>query len=168
MEATVEASSAPWVLRDFAPGDEAFIFATWLRSYRASRIAGALEPELYFFEQQKVIARLLKSADVRVASSPDEARQIFGWIVGKRPDARPPAIAVVHYLFVKGEYLEMGLGRKLLAEIVPPAGASVFFTHMPPATSPVDRNGRKQRLAGHDVLKHLAPNAVYNPYLAFR
>jgi GNAT superfamily N-acetyltransferase len=155
------------VERGMRVNDEPLIFATWLNSYAQSAAGRMVDRPLYFYEQKRVIERLLMTSDVILAANGDLPDQAYGWIVGEKPTVDAPEIAIVHFMFVKSEYREMGIARALLARII--GGAQqVFFTHLPPKPTRPKTKTRAVIGTPGELVQKLQPRAVYNPYLAYR
>lgn len=158
------------VLRAAGAEDRNYILATWLNCFFLSRIARMMDRPLYFFEQKRVILRLLERSSTVVAANPEEPSQIFGFIVGEAPQDLPAVsetvrAAIVHYCYVNSLYRENGLGRRLVRELVGDA-SKIFFTHLPPIDVPASANGRKPITPG-ELVQRVAPGALFDPYLAF-
>lgn len=151
-------SDSLWVYRDYNPTtDEAFIYATWIDSFRESAFAEQLRPHTYAKGQHALIAGILKrpNAHITVACAPDNIAQIYGWICWEvARDA-----FVLHYVLTKRrpvDYQRMGVARGLikpLAELSRP----IYLSHL--------------THAGRDILnKHpmekVALCLAYSPYLA--
>ena len=75
------ANKLPIDIRDMIESDVSFIFNTWLKSYRKSRITEGIENPIYFSEHHKIIEELLKRCDVVVASASDDSSIIYGYLV---------------------------------------------------------------------------------------
>lgn len=93
------------------PGDQAFVYATWLQSYRKlSDFAKPIPSELYFLGQHDRIERLLSKGRLDVAVPEGETANvhtILGYCLteGTR----------LHWLYVKGNWRRMGVASRLLA-----------------------------------------------------
>jgi hypothetical protein len=134
-------------IRPHTPGDEAFIFATWLRSYRhSSDFAKPISNSVFFPLHHAVIQRILDRSSTRVSvacssSSPDT---VLGYLVTE-DFVRP----VIHFAYVKRDFRRQGILTLLLKE----AGLEpnrCFYTH-------------RTHTASH--FEKLYPGLSYNPYL---
>lgn len=104
--------------------DLAFIFSSWLKSFRESEFAKGIPTSLYYREHHRLIERLLERAQVLVACNPESPSQIYGWICFERSRAR-----VIHYVYVKQPFRELGIAKRLLEAAL--AGEEGFFyTHL--------------------------------------
>jgi GNAT superfamily N-acetyltransferase len=164
METRQHAEEAPLVIRDGEEDDRPYILSTWLNAFALSRTARMIDRPLYFVEQKKVIERLLTRSRVRVAVNPEDLNHIFGYIVGEPPFES--GIALVHYCYVKSDYRELGIGRRLIRSITEGARRALF-THLPPATIERPRDSKKLPVTPGELVQKLCPGAVFNPYAAF-
>lgn len=108
--------------RPFVASDHNFILNSWLKSWRNGPLR-SIPNEQYYAEQTFVVQQLLANSRVTVACSPDDAEQIFGYIVSQDS----PAGRYVHYLYVKLPYRQVGIARALLEQAA--LAAPVFTTH---------------------------------------
>lgn len=121
--------------------DHAFVYATWLRSYRQlSDFAKPIEKDVYFPHQHDRIQRLLERGrlDVAVLDEQDGWHTVIGYCVTDG--------LLLHWVYVKGTWRRMGIARALLA-----SKSLQEFTHL---TYDFD----------HLAKKH--PQWKYNPYRA--
>jgi hypothetical protein len=140
------AEELPIAIRKAAPSDISFIFSSWLKSFRDSRFASAITTTIYYTEHHKVVERLLKTCDVYVACNPKDGTELFGYICAEKVDG----ILVVHYIYVKNTYRQLGLAKTLLNQFSHNPSAAAIFTHNTRAS---------EKLASRF-------NFVYSPYLA--
>jgi|SRR5271165_1933475 len=126
--------------------DHAFIYATWLRSYRHdSNFARKINNDIYYEFHHKVIERILERASIQVLCSADDPYTIFGYLVWEVLPVHPTA-PIVHYLYIKMPFRKMGLGKELFTVVA--NYGTLIFTHY---TSVVDK-------VKNDTW-------LYNPYL---
>lgn len=125
--------------------DANFIFNSWLRSYRNSPFARNISNTIYFNEQHKLLEELVKTCKVVVACNESDTSQIYGYIVGDNIDG----FLVIHYLYVKQSFRNMGIGKSLLNMFDHDIDKAAIYTHH---TKIADR---------------LAPrfNLIYHPYV---
>src|SRR5690349_7490122 len=105
------AISSPLVrVVDGNDSDHAFVYATWLQSFRSlSDFAKPIPKDIYFPHQHDRIERLLKRAKLEVAipaGESDRLHTILGYAVTDG--------ALLHWLYVKGNWRRMGIGSELL------------------------------------------------------
>jgi len=96
-------------LRNIQQDDVAFIFHSWLKSFRNGRMPSKVDNGIYFTEHHKLIERLVKRCTVTLAVDPKEPGNILGYIVYERIDG----IFILHYIYVKHTFRNMGIGREL-------------------------------------------------------
>lgn len=128
--------SLPIAIRQAHSGDLAFIYSSWLRSFKGSRDKH-VSPEVYFEGQHELIGNLLDSANTTalVATPAYDAGIILGWCV-KTNDT-------LHYVYVKEAFRRMGIAKLLV-------GSFTQHSHLTPYGA--------KALADY--------TSTYNPYLA--
>lgn len=135
-----------WLIRDAVPGDLAFIYNSWLLSYRDDSILALDTSRTIFFDQYSlVVDNLLETSNVLVACKQDEENVIFGYLVyeGK----------VAHYAFVKEAFRELGIAQSLVAEAFGEGELSqLICTHRTQSSKPIFED--------HKFL-------IYNPFLLY-
>jgi GNAT superfamily N-acetyltransferase len=105
-----EIETVPIQIRYAGKEDEAFIFATWLNSYRKSGFARNIRSSVYFPNHHKLVTALVGKSMVVVATNPEDDAHIYGWACAEVGMEMP----IVHYVFVKELYRGFGIGKKLL------------------------------------------------------
>jgi len=137
----------PIRLRPACKDDIPLIFNSWLKSYRNSLFARFIDNTIFFTEHHKIIEKLLASNDVIVACNQEDPSQVYGYICAGKVDG----FFVLHYIYVKHTYRNMGIGRELLN----------WFSHDPSTASIYTHHTRTaERLCGKF-------NFIYHPYLIF-
>lgn len=96
----------PVKLRPMRDLDTPLIFSSWLRSYRPSADP-KVDKDVYYREHHKVVERLLREAEVVVATAEGDDDTVVGWVCSSP--------GVLHYVYVKEAFRRMGLGTWLLA-----------------------------------------------------
>ncbi len=92
-----------WQIREALPNDIAFIYATWLNSYRAdSHYRKTCTKYIFFKEYPKVIDHILNRARTLVACLKDDSNVIIGYLTYEDPRA-------AHYAFTKEGFRQMGV-----------------------------------------------------------
>jgi GNAT superfamily N-acetyltransferase len=137
--AYVRKEECPIALRDGSRDDWAFVYATWLRQMkRCSRFTKCIPNDVFFPAHHRSIERvLMRGATLSIAADPESDVTIWGYIVSEAD--------VVHFLYVKGEFRERGIARRLLSK----AGRKLQFS---------------QWTDGANLLLKNYPQAIYNPY----
>lgn len=109
------------------PEEFAFIFDSWARSFRKSPWAGCVPNHLWDQVSRECAKSLLdRGARALVAVTPIEGRpderRVMGYSIYE-PDRR-----VLHWLYVKEDFRDMGVGRTLL-EATCPGEDDWIYTH---------------------------------------
>ena len=97
------------LIRDYnAVADERFIYATWIKSFRDSSFCRAVPAPIYERSQRQRIGNILSrdTTYILIATPKDTPELILGYLVGESPN-------VIHYLYVKKDYRQLGLTDKL-------------------------------------------------------
>ena len=134
-------------LRPMIEDDLPFLFNSWLKSYRFSHFGEKITTTIYFEDHHKVIDNILKNNQVVMACSPEDPSQLYGYIVVGREDD----ILVLHFIYVKHTFRNMGIGKTLLDAVGHSSDVASVYTH-------------HTRMADKLSAKY---NFVYHPYLMF-
>tara|TARA_R100000005_G_scaffold68197_1_gene36170 strand:- start:248 stop:709 length:462 start_codon:yes stop_codon:yes gene_type:complete len=134
-------------LRPLIDDDLPFLFSSWLKSYRSSHFAEKITNTIYFEDHHKIIERIIENSKVLVACNPSDPSQLYGYSVSGEEDE----VLVVHFLYVKHTFRNMGIGKTLLDAIGHSNESASVYTH-------------HTRIADKLASKH---NFVYHPYLLF-
>lgn len=138
--------ATPVRVRPATASDAPFIFSSWLKCMRGSSFAREITSTVYYAEQHKIIERLLKTCTVYVACDEANVDDIYGYICAEQIDG----IFVLHMVYVKHMYRNLGIGTLLLNSFNHSAdAASIYTQHTPIAV----RLSAKYRM-------------VYSPYVA--
>ena len=95
-------------IRLLQPDDLPFVFNSWLKSFRSSTFAQAIDDKVYFSQQHKLIEHLLTKSVTLIATPKGAPTTILAYLVFE-PDSK-----VIHYAFTKFHFRRVGLGRELL------------------------------------------------------
>lgn len=131
-----------YVYDDVKPGDEAFIFNSWILSYRQSPEGSTMPMNDYSLRQHKRIEVLLARAVFVMLRPDDWADGIIGYACAEnRRDTN-----VFHYAFIKSGYRRDAMGWGLLDEVrrraFKPSEHRPVFTHLrEPYTKALERRG---------------------------
>lgn len=133
-----------WMIRPPRKEDIEFIYSTWTRSYRhGSAVGKSLNKDSEFYpEYNKVIDWLLSQPDssVHVLSLQDQPEIILAYAVSQKK--------VLHFIFVKEAFKNLGLEEALLKEI----GKIEVYTHKTVSIKKIMQKYAK---------------AMYNPFLLY-
>ena len=110
------------MLREFAPGDLAYMMSTWLRDLRDAD-PSPLPDDLYFPAVRGLVERLLVSPSVRctIAAAADQPDEILGYAV-----AIPQELLV--WVHVRKGLRKRGLAKLMLQELNCPPGTPAAFS----------------------------------------
>lgn len=110
------------VLREFAPGDLAYLMSTWLRDLRDAD-PSPLPDDLYFPAVRSLVERLLADPQVRctIAAAADVPDEILGYVV-----AIPKELVV--WTHVRKGLRGRGLARLLLQSAECPPGTPAAWS----------------------------------------
>lgn len=122
--------------------DIAFIYSTWLRSYRHSaHFTKKISNEIYYDMHHKIIDRFIsRGGEILVACPKGEPDVILGYV------ALETSTPIVQYIYVKKNFRRMGIGAALFKA----AGNPKTFTHWTTDT---------------DWIIKKIESLTYNPYL---
>lgn len=101
-----------WKLRPYKPStDEAFIFNSWLKSFKDSPMMAGLSTTIYYKEMHETIKRILedKTSHVLMACDPDDDESLYGYVVAQTIGAA----LIFHWVYVKHPLRNFGIGRNL-------------------------------------------------------
>lgn len=130
-------------IRQAEVDDIPFIKNSWLKSYRDTM--KHMDQSLYKKNQDRLMCQILASSQCLVACSPDEHKQIYGWIIFETINN----IAILHYVYVKMIYRKYKIASELFRMIERDKSIPVIASHF------------TRRF--HDVKKPW--NLTYNPYI---
>lgn len=136
----------PIQIRPINQLDVGFLFNSWLKSFRGAFFVKDIHPKTYYGLHHKVIGSLLQTADTMVACDPNDSTQIYGFICAEQLQGS----LVVHYIYVKHTYRNLGIANLLLQQFKVSDNGISFYTH---------HNHVSHKLAA-------AYSFLYNPYLA--
>lgn len=101
-------------LRPYDVSDEGFIFNSWLKSYRSSDFAKLQCNEVYYSNYKKIVESILGKSKIIVACNPDDAMQVYGYIIY---EDLPKNNLLIHYVYVKYTYRKFGISNCMLTQI---------------------------------------------------
>ena len=129
--------------------DIAFIYSSCLKSLKHDSKLGTSTANRIFFDNYKlVLDRILadNNTQVFVACKPDEPHVIFGYMIAE------PVNSVLHYVFVKEAFWNLGIASSLFKKAFNQGTGVVSVTHKTRTAEPYMHNR----------------NLIYNPYLLFK
>lgn len=140
-----EQKTVPISIRDVTQSDVNFIFNSWLKSFRAGRLASKVDNSVYYAEQHKVIEKLIANGTTHIACDPNEPGEIYGYVNYQMIDG----VFVMHYIYTKHTFRNMGIARQLLKHIKHDFKTAACCSHLSPAAEKL----------------HAKYNLVYHPYI---
>ena len=115
MEALRHESSAAFDIRPFEAGDTGFLYKSWLDSYRYSDYGKLVDTRTFYDGHHAALDRVLArpGTSVVIACLPDTPYVDLGFAVGEGD--------TLHYVYVKRQARNFGIGSALLAALDIPA-----------------------------------------------
>lgn len=95
----------PWMFRAISPKDEAFVFSSWLKSYRDSPAMAGVPNTIYYKTMHDLIERVLARATVLVACDEADPETVFGYVVYEK--------GTIHWIYVKHSFRSFKIGTAL-------------------------------------------------------
>jgi len=104
-------STQEFVVRDFKPEDLPLIMSTWLKGlYYGETFFSDIPKNIFMDNYKKFLIAILERSVVKVACSPEDADQIFGYSV------LSPDFTTIHWVFVKTLYRNKGIAKSLVPQ----------------------------------------------------
>ncbi len=107
-----------WQLRPPTTEDVAFVFNSWLKSFRDAPAMVNLSNTTYYKEMHRCIERVVQSDTCRVvvacSSVPGDENVIFGYAIGEALGGE----LVIHWAYCKHPFRGFGIGKALEAELL--------------------------------------------------
>lgn len=135
------------------PDHKAFIFHSWLSSFRDSDAAKRVRKNIYYNYQTERIGRCIAGGHVIVCHERDDPSHIYGWACYQNV---MDTVTCLHYVFVKKPFRRYGIATELIEACKEDARSILYYSHS---------NSRPHtRYLTPWLEKKLGFN--YNPYLA--
>jgi GNAT superfamily N-acetyltransferase len=134
-------------IREFNANDLNFIMSKWLKNYKfSSRFTKKIKPDVYYKWHHLLIENIMGriTSTILIANPTDEPGVNLGFICFETMDNTK----VIHYIFVKPEFRNFGIGKRLYHQAMGDKSIG-YFTHW---TYPID------------TLEMKIPNLTYDPY----
>lgn len=113
-------------IRSVSKDDYPFIFNSWLKSLSKSFTKNNLtDKNVYYQGQHRLIERLLQTSNCHVAVDGDDESIIVGYLI----ESVEQSVNVVHYIYVKKDFRNMGIAESLLRHANIGRGNNIMFTH---------------------------------------
>lgn len=104
-----------FTIRPLSKEDVPFIYNSWLKSYRDSPMVKSIPNTIYYAEHHKVIENLLRQPGclAGVACNPEDANQIYGYVVGETLPGIPDPCLCIHWVYCKHPFRGNGIAKAL-------------------------------------------------------
>lgn len=139
-------TDSKWTIRPAKGADLAFIYATWVDSFRYdSHLGKSCRNSTFFPEYNKIVDSILQHPETKVlvAAKPDEMDIIFAYLVHQGP--------LFHYAFTKEAFRKQGIGKSLF--LYAGGEPTSIFTH---------------RTFGFDPIFKKHANLIFNPFSLYK
>ena len=137
----------PILFRPLAYEDKAFVFNSWLKSFRNGFFCKNVDNTIYFLNHHKIVDSCTLKGKTIVCCNADDPKIIYGYVCYEEIEGQ----FVLHYVYVKNIYRKLGLAKQLLQRTGHDFNVLGCYTH--------------QTIVG--VQKEEQYNLVYHPYLLF-
>lgn len=120
------------LIRHALPGDIERVVREWLSSFRNSRWAGVIPNNLYKKVYAETIRQLInRGARIDVACYEKKPELLLGFICYEHT----PRDKILHYVFVRSDYRQNGIGKLLLSTAGFSPGQPYVYTFRTPDSS---------------------------------
>jgi ribosomal protein S18 acetylase RimI-like enzyme len=114
-------------IRRYEEQDRAYLFNSWLKNYKmSSSFAKRIPNEIFFRNHHLILEHILSKPDtvVLIAHAGEDHNQILGYLAYEDT----PTGQVIHYVFIKEKFRNLGIARALIqhADVNP---KNVTYTH---------------------------------------
>jgi len=110
-------------IRSVEKNDYPLIFNSWLKSL--SKSFSLMDKDMYYQGQHRLIERLLQTSKCHVAVDSEDESIIVGYLV----ESALQDVNVVHYIYVKKDFRNMGIAENLLENANIHKGSNIIYTH---------------------------------------
>lgn len=139
------------LFRPAEPGDLHYVLKTWIRSFKSSPYAGPYTNSRLVTAIKATVVDCMARGTVTVACSRRSPKVIYGFTCYETDRGYP----LVHYVYVKGIFRSMGIGRSLLSIAMGSREGRPRYTHR--------TTHRHARVLARDVGAQFAPSLCRNP-----
>lgn len=100
-----------YVIRNFKADDLPFIMSTWLKGlYYGETFYSDVPKQIFMDNYKKFLIAILERSIVKIACSPEDENQIFGYSVLSKD------FTTIHWVFVKSLYRKKGIAKALVPQ----------------------------------------------------
>lgn len=145
-------SSSQWVIRPVLPEDLAFIYNSWLKSYKfGSESMKSMRSGTFFENYREILDYILTNSEILIACLPEDENIILGYICYENILANSH---LIHYCFIKETFRNLGIATDLYKSLYP--HNKISYTH--------ETKQLKTLINNKDKYKEF----TYNPLLLYR
>jgi len=145
-------------MRDATDSDIAFIFSSWLKSFRNGLMNKMVDNSIYFAEHHKVVERILARAKLTLAVNPEAPEDIYGYICHEKIDN----IFCLHYVYVKQPFRRRGVMKALMNTAEHDFKTAGVYSHSN-YTTPIIMEKRRLYYHPYILLNHITLPADLDP-----
>ena len=163
--------SPPHNLRGPTADDLQFIMNSWLKSYRNSDLTNYVPNKLYYDYHGALIKNILNRSLVSIICDVEDPSHVYGYVCYELLNE----IFILHYVYIKFNFRNMGLCESTLKAVYPQFGeVETFITHPDKIFSRVVYQDRIKQLnpeikkTSFFIKKRDDYKLVYNPYALVR
>lgn len=109
--------------------DLAFVFASWLKTYRRSDFAEEMSNDVFFDNHKKVIEKLLQKSHLVIVCDEIDPSHIFGYCCFSTFGEPSRPAHAFHFVYFKSMYRGLGLARGLWKVLGLPEDGPRYATH---------------------------------------
>jgi hypothetical protein len=155
--------------RSPTPDDLQFIMSSWLHSNRNSDFANYINNDTYYKLHEPLIKVLIAASMVTMICDKEDPSHVYGYAVYELPNDK----LILHYIYIKFNYRNMGLAKQCLQTIYPLFGETdCYLTHIDRTMTRVSQDSiTKEPLVKRNsafIKKREKYKLNYNPYLMIR
>lgn len=115
----------PVILRDFKKEDEAFIYSSWLKSFRDEPTFRKMPNEHFFTLHRKIVEGLIATAKIKLLVMEEDKDHLLGFICFDNSKA----FDILHFMYIKTSFRKLKLSRVLLDEALSKDERPCYYTH---------------------------------------
>ena len=119
-----------WKLRAADSNDTAFLYSSWLKSYRNYPTMAGIPNTIFYDQFHKVITSILSrpTSIVIVAHDPADPTTIFGYIVAEVSGDTVAPTLILHWVYIKHSVRGFGMATDLVKEMTTIPASKIEFS----------------------------------------
>lgn len=157
----------PCHMRPPMQGDIQFILSSWLKSYRNSDFANYIPNKLYYEFHEALVKQVIARSMVSILCDVEDPEHVYGYVVYEMLGD----VFILHYIYIKYNYRNLGLGQKALKAVYPQFGqVESFITHTDKVIWRIVIDGTvpEVKRTSWFIKKRDDYKLIYNPYALVR